>query len=93
MSQAVRKRDSRGMIHKHEQRDTTAHNREGASSHQAKATFLTLQSALSKPGAFWLYGLMAVGGAVWVGVSMPETAGRSLEQIERVFERRSTRVI
>ena len=53
------------------------------------ATFLTLQSAVSKPGAFWLYGAMALAGAVWVGVAMPETAGRSLEQIERVFERRS----
>jgi len=50
------------------------------------ATFLSLQDALGKPGTFWLYGGVAVFGAIWLCVSMPETAGRSLEQIERLFE-------
>lgn len=46
-------------------------------------TFLTLISALGRPGAFWLYaaiGLVAIG-FIWLRV--PETRGRSLEQIQR----------
>lgn len=49
------------------------------------ATFLSLQSAVSRPGAFWLYGSIALGGAIWLGFTMPETAGRSLEQIQSLF--------
>ena len=49
------------------------------------ATFLSLQDLVSKPGAFWLYGGVAVCGALWLVAVMPETAGRSLEQIERLF--------
>ena len=53
------------------------------------ATFLSLQDAVSKPGAFWLYGAFTVMGAIWLCLTMPETAGRSLEQIEVLFERPS----
>ena len=49
------------------------------------ATFLSLQTAIGSPGAFWLYGSVAMLGAVWLYITMPETAGRSLEQIERLF--------
>ena len=52
------------------------------------ATFLSLQDAVSRPGAFWLYGVLALVGGVWVWWTMPETAGRSLEQIEELFKRR-----
>ena len=51
------------------------------------ATFLSLQDAVSKPGAFWLYGCVAVLGAMWLCTAMPETSGKTLEQIERLFER------
>jgi len=51
------------------------------------ATFLSLQDAVGAPGTFWLYGVMAVLGGVWLCATMPETANRSLEQIERSFER------
>ena len=53
------------------------------------ATFLSLQDLVSKPGAFWLYGGVAVLGAIWLWRAMPETAGRSLEQIEAIFDRRT----
>jgi MFS transporter, SP family, solute carrier family 2 (myo-inositol transporter), member 13 len=49
------------------------------------ATFLSLQTAVGSPAAFWLYGSVALLGAVWLYITMPETAGRSLEQIERLF--------
>ena len=52
------------------------------------ATFLTLQDLVGKPGAFWLYGGVAVLGVVWLCVAMPETSGRSLEQIEDIFRGR-----
>ena len=52
------------------------------------ATFLTLQDAVGKPGAFWIYGGVAALGAVWLCISMPETSGRSLEQIEALFKGR-----
>ena len=50
------------------------------------ASFLSLQRLIGRPGTFWLYGGVAVLGAGWLGLTMPETAGRSLEQIERLFE-------
>ena len=46
-------------------------------------TFLTLVGAISRSGAFWLYaaiGLLAIG---FVLARVPETRGRSLEQIQR----------
>ena len=52
------------------------------------ATFLSLQDLVGKPGAFWLYGSVAVLGVVWLCLTMPETSGRSLEQIEEIFRGR-----
>ncbi len=51
------------------------------------ATFLNLQDAITTPGTFWLYGGVAVCGAAWLCLSMPETRGLSLEQIEQLFQR------
>ena len=48
------------------------------------ATFLSL-TEVSRPGAFWLYGGVALLGGAWLYASMPETAGCSLEQIEKLF--------
>lgn len=52
------------------------------------ATFLSLQDLVSKPGAFWVYGGVAALGTLWLCASMPETSGRSLEQIEALFKGR-----
>ena len=49
------------------------------------ATFLTLQEAGTKAGAVWLYAGVAVGGAGWLAYAMPETKGKTLEQIEALF--------
>jgi sugar porter (SP) family MFS transporter len=45
-------------------------------------TFLTLIQLVGRPGAFWLYGLIGVGAWIFAYVLVPETKGRSLEQIE-----------
>jgi hypothetical protein len=46
-------------------------------------TFLTLTSTIGKAATFWLY---AVIGAIAIGffyLRVPETSGRSLEEIQR----------
>jgi SP family galactose:H+ symporter-like MFS transporter len=45
-------------------------------------TFLTLVSQLGHAGTFWLYGLVAVAAWIFFYRFVPETKGKSLEQIE-----------
>ncbi len=45
-------------------------------------TFLTLVGVLGRAGTFWLYGVIAVGSWVFFYFYVPETKGKSLEQIE-----------
>jgi SP family galactose:H+ symporter-like MFS transporter len=45
-------------------------------------TFLTLVGALGHAGTFWLYGAIAVAAWVFFYLLVPETKGKSLEQIE-----------
>ncbi len=45
-------------------------------------TFLTLVSVLGHAGTFWLYGIVAVGAWVFFYRLVPETKGKTLEQIE-----------
>jgi SP family galactose:H+ symporter-like MFS transporter len=45
-------------------------------------TFLTLIQVLGRPGTFWLYGLVGVGAWLFAYLLVPETKGRSLEEIE-----------
>ena len=45
-------------------------------------TFLTLVSLLGHAGTFWLYGIVAVGAWIFLYRLVPETKGKSLEQIE-----------
>jgi SP family galactose:H+ symporter-like MFS transporter len=45
-------------------------------------TFLTLVQAIGKPGAFWFYALLGVGAWIFVYLLIPETKGRTLEEIE-----------
>tara|TARA_B100000524_G_scaffold258901_1_gene140608 strand:+ start:191 stop:553 length:363 start_codon:yes stop_codon:yes gene_type:complete len=49
------------------------------------ASFLSLQAAISRAGAFWLYGVIAFAGGMWLHAVLPETAGKSLEEIESLF--------
>ena len=50
-------------------------------------TFLSLEDAISSAGTFWLYGGFSLLGLVWLACSMPETANKSLEEVQRLFEK------
>jgi len=45
-------------------------------------TFLTLVGVLGHAGTFWLYGAIAIAAWVFFYLLVPETKGKSLEQIE-----------
>ncbi len=51
-------------------------------------TFLTLVQVIGASDAFWLYGLLAVGSWVFSYYLVPETKGRTLEQIESAWRER-----
>jgi SP family sugar porter-like MFS transporter len=46
-------------------------------------TFPLLNSALGAYGTFWLYGIICLLGFVFVKKNLPETKGKSLEEIEK----------
>merc|ERR1712032_929604 len=59
------------------------------------ATFLDISRALSTDpacpdahpdGAFWLYGGAAFAGFIWLAIVMPETRGKTLEQMDALFK-------
>lgn len=43
--------------------------------------------ALSYTGTFWLYACLAFGGAILLALILPETKGRTLEEVEGLFAR------
>ncbi len=52
-------------------------------------TFLTLFSAIGKPGTFFLYAGLCVGAIVFAWLLVPETKGKSLEEIEDMWRERA----
>ncbi len=50
-------------------------------------TFLTLVNLLGPTGAFWLYGTMCVITFLMVWKLLPETKGKTLEEIEALWKR------
>jgi predicted MFS family arabinose efflux permease len=49
-------------------------------------TFLSLIGAVGRPVTFWIYAVFAVVAFVFTWLLVPETAGKSLEQIETYWE-------
>jgi len=45
-------------------------------------SFLTLTQVLGKPFTFWLYGIISIGAWLFAFFLVPETKGKSLEEIE-----------
>lgn len=50
-------------------------------------TFLSLTQAITAAGTFWMYGLIGVIGWCLVYKMVPETKGKSLEEIQEMFSR------
>jgi sugar porter (SP) family MFS transporter len=46
-------------------------------------TFPLLNAKLGPAGTFWLYGAICVAGFIFILAKLPETKGKSLEQLER----------
>ena len=47
------------------------------------ATFPILNARLGSARTFWLYAAICVAGFLFIWLRLPETKGKSLEQIER----------
>ncbi len=46
-------------------------------------TFPILNKALNASGTFWLYAMICIAGYLFILIKLPETKGRSLEEIEK----------
>ncbi len=51
-------------------------------------TFLTLLEAIGASRTFWLYGIFAIGAWIFSYYLVPETKGRTLEEIEEFWRKR-----
>ncbi|KAJ5885512.1 hypothetical protein N7495_010022 [Penicillium taxi] len=48
----------------------------------------TSEGGISPMGTFWLFAAVTIIGGIWVWFFVPETAGRSLEEMDRLFQLR-----
>lgn len=51
--------------------------------------FPIIKDWITISGTFWLYALICILGYIFIRVKLPETGGKSLEEIERHFENKS----
>lgn len=49
-------------------------------------TFLSLLDALGGTLTFWLFGVISIASFVWIGRKVPETKGRTLEEVAALFD-------
>nr|XP_018906603.1 PREDICTED: facilitated trehalose transporter Tret1-like isoform X1 [Bemisia tabaci] len=50
-------------------------------------TYLDLESIVTFPGVFFVYGLVACAGVIFIFLCLPETEGKTLQEIEDYFTR------
>lgn len=50
---------------------------------RCSAFFLSLTTAITREGTFWLYAGLGVASLIYFAVVVPETKDRSLEEIEQ----------
>ena len=53
-------------------------------------TFLSIQRALMPAGAFWLFAGIAGVGWVFFTARLPETKGKTIEEVQAMFQHRPT---
>lgn len=53
-------------------------------------TFPLLNSSLGASGTFWLYGLICIAGFLFMKMNLPETKGKTLEEIEKIITNNAT---
>jgi hypothetical protein len=58
----------------------------------AAKTFLSIEDGLQLHGSFWLFGAINCFCFAFLYFQLPETEGKSLEEIERLFASNKTRV-
>ena len=58
-----------------------------ASAFIVSQVFLSLINAVGDSFTFWLFGLFCAIGWIWIFYAVPETKGRSLEQIQQLWQR------
>mmetsp|Transcript_47451 Transcript_47451/g.107577 ORF Transcript_47451/g.107577 Transcript_47451/m.107577 type:complete len:458 (-) Transcript_47451:573-1946(-) len=58
-----------------------------AVNYAVSASFLSVIRALGRPATFGVLACLCFVGAVWLMAALPETKGRSLEEIEALFHR------
>lgn len=46
----------------------------------------TANGGITPKGSFWFFAVVTIIGGIWVWFSVPETAGRTLESMDRLFE-------
>lgn len=51
-------------------------------------TFPFFRSTISQHGTFWLYGTISLLGTIYFYIFLPETKGRTLQEIEDYFSGR-----
>ncbi|KAL3853167.1 hypothetical protein ACJMK2_016732 [Sinanodonta woodiana] len=49
-------------------------------------TFLTLTETITKYGTYWMFVGIVILGLLFIGIAMPETKGKKLEDVESLFE-------
>jgi sugar porter (SP) family MFS transporter len=49
-------------------------------------TFLSLLDALGGSLTFWLFGVISIASFVWIGKKVPETKGKTLEEVAAIFD-------
>ncbi len=61
-----------------------------AANYVVAATFLSLAGVLGRAGIFWFYACMGVLTWIFVLRLVPETKGKTLEEIEEMWRARAT---
>jgi hypothetical protein len=52
------------------------------------STFPLLNKSMGPSGTFWLYAIICVTGFIFIVARLPETRGKSLEEIEHMLVKR-----